>query len=288
MKSLLIFGSGGGLGQTFLLESPRAWDPLGLNHAQADVTNLKSVTAAIEKFEPSIVINSSGYTAVDKAEVDRDSAWAVNVTGVKNLVEACSRTQIPFVTFSTDYIFSGDGQKPLQETAQARPGSVYGQSKLEGESEALKYAKSLVIRTSWLYSESGKSFPKTILSRAIKGESLKVVNDQTSSPTFAVDLVHAVLQLLNQNYFGLVHYSSAGETNWHEFASAAIQEYNSLAKTNFAKPSAIRTADLNLAAPRPSYSTLNCQKALSLGVKQRHWKEALKDFVQRLYSKGSL
>ncbi|HEX4922768.1 MAG TPA: dTDP-4-dehydrorhamnose reductase [Bdellovibrionales bacterium] len=285
MKTVLVFGSGGGLGQTFMRLRGPGYHLMGLNHAEADVTDPFVISRVLEQIRPQIVINASGYTAVDKAESEPDAAYSVNVTAVAHLAKACAKRDIQLVTYSTDYVFSGeDPGRPLTERDRPGPRSVYGRTKLEGEQRALEHENALVIRTSWLYSETGKSFPKTILTKAIAGEPLRVVDDQVSSPTFAADLVFATLSFLEAGASGLYHYSCAGEASWHELACDAIDAYNEVMKAELPHPTAIKTSDLKLAAPRPAYSVLDCEKARALLVPQRHWKEALKDFVVRLYS----
>lgn len=285
MKTVVVFGAGGGLGQTFMRLRGPAYHMIGLRHEEADVTDPLVISRVLEQIRPHIVINASGYTAVDKAESEPERAHEVNATAVGHLAKMCARHEMQFVTFSTDYVFAGNGpQRPLQEGDDPSPASVYGRTKLEGERQALKHERSLVLRTSWLYSETGKSFPKTILTRALASQPLRIVDDQVSSPTFARDLVFATLSLLEQNSTGLYHYSCAGEASWHELASETIKVYNELMKTELPPPEAIKTFELTLTAPRPAYSVLNCAKALARNVPQRSWKEALQDFVVRLYS----
>ncbi|MEQ1876174.1 MAG: dTDP-4-dehydrorhamnose reductase [Bdellovibrionia bacterium] len=282
----LIFGAGGGLGQAFMKNLGS--DAIGFTHAECDVTDANAVSAAFERIKPRVVINASGYTAVDKAEIERDRAIAVNATGVDILARECVPWNIPFVTFSTDYVFSGEGSTPLTETDPIDPRSVYGQSKAAGETLALQNPTALVIRTSWLYSENGKSFPRSILTKTLASEIVKVVDDQQSSPTFSPDLVEATLTLLDRGAKGLFHFSSSGVTNWNAFAAEAIRIMGTLTGQTFPEPAVIKTSDLKLAAPRPAYSALSCEKARQEGVRQRSWQAALADFAERLKASGTL
>lgn len=282
----LILGAGGGLGRTF--KNKLGSQAVALQRAECDVTDRTSIARALKEFKPKYLINTSGYTAVDRAEADRDNAFLVNATAIEHMAKECESMGVSLITFSTDYVFAGDGSSALSETDSANPKSVYGLSKLEGEKRALRYERSLVIRTSWLYSETGKSFPRTILSKAIKGEALKIVDDQVSSPTFSIDLVQATLAMASKGLTGLYHYSCEGQTNWNSFAAEAIRRYGELSGREFPMPLAIPTSSLNLAAPRPGFSVLSNEKALGKGISRRSWQKALSDFVERISKEGTL
>ena len=282
----LVLGSAGGLGQSFL--ERLGPDAVGLTRAQCDVTNRETIRENLLRYRPEVLFNASGYTAVDRAEADREMAFKVNATAVGTLAAECDQLGIRFVTFSTDYVFAGDGKQPLTESDPTEPRSIYGESKLEGERAALNSRSALVIRTSWLFSLNGKSFPRTILTKAEAGETLRIVTDQTSAPTYSPDLVEGTLALLSRNQAGLFHYSSAGETNWNAFAAEAIRLYALKIGVGLQMPAAIKTSDLNLAAARPAYSKLACDKALKAGIVQRPWQAAVADFVARFGVAGTL
>lgn len=279
---ILLFGSDGGLGRTFqdhrsLFEPSIDWS--FLNRTTADVTNPDQIQAKLEAFRPDVVINASGYTAVDKAESEREAAFHVNTEAVGHLTHLCAEKKIIFVTYSTDYVFDGTGDLPLKELDTPNPQSAYGKTKLAGEKLALDYPNSIVIRTSWLYSEKGKSFPKSILQKALKGEALKIVDDQWSSPTWALDLALATMKLIDLQQKGLFHYSSQGATNWWEVACHTIETYNRLKGTQIALPEAIKTKDLPLAAPRPTYSLLNCDRIRKRGIMTWPWRLRLERYL---------
>jgi len=286
---ILVLGAGGGLGRAFQAHGQKFaenGDWVFSDHKDLDVTNSTAVGFKIDFVKPNIVINASGYTGVDKAEDEKELAFKVNRDAVGDVAAQCAKRSIPFITYSTDYVFAGDNSLPLKERDEAHPINVYGESKLAGEKKALEHRTSLVIRTSWLYSEQGKSFPKTILERAIRGEELKIVDDQFSSPTWSLELIKATFGLLETEEQGLFHFSSSSHTNWHEYACQTIEFYNEIKKTNLKMPTAIKTSDFIAKARRPAYSILNCDRIRKRGIICRPWRETLKEYVDLLIRLG--
>jgi len=281
----LVLGAAGGLGRSFQSYGHRFNQKIDwtfLDRAQLDVTNAFSIATKIEFYKPDVVINCSGYTAVDKAEGERQAAFRLNSDAVGFIAEECKKKSIRFVTYSSDYVFEGKGDLPLKEKDPTNPISVYGESKLSGEKNALAYPSSIVIRTSWLYSEFGKSFPRTILEKAVQGQPLKVVNDQISSPTWSYDLVELTMNLLEMNEVGLFHFSCSGVASWWDLANKSVEIYNRIKKTELPPPEAIKTSDLNQAAKRPAYSVLNCDRIRKRAMRPRHWEVALEKFLPTL------
>jgi dTDP-4-dehydrorhamnose reductase len=286
---ILILGAGGGLGRAFQAYGQKFLsnvDWVFSDRKDLDITNLSAAGYKLDFAKPNVVINATGYTAVDKAEEEKEMAFKVNSEAVGHLAHQCSRRGIQFITFSTDYVFEGASSLPHKERDEAHPVNVYGESKLAGERKALEFEQTTVIRTSWLYSEHGKSFPKMILEKAIKGEPLKIVNDQFSSPTWSFEVVSATLKLLDSGERGLFHFSCSGHTHWHEFACQTIEFYNELKKTELPLPEAIATADYPTKAKRPRFSVLNCDRIRKRGIICLPWREALRDYVDVLVRLG--
>ena len=173
------------------------------------------------------MVNCAAYTAVDRAEVDAANAFAVNASAVENIVNAAGNVHgMKLIHISTDFVFDGKRRSPYTENARPHPQSVYGKTKQKGEEYALSYPHSMIIRTSWLYSEFGGNFVKTILRLAVEKNEIKVVSDQTGTPTWAADLASAIMDVLaltmnnDRQYIpGIYHYSNEGQCTWFEFAS---------------------------------------------------------------------
>ncbi len=282
LKRVLILGINGGLGQTFQTLLKGLYDVEGHDRNSCDVTLSIKIERVIKDFQPDVVINCAAYTAVDKAEQESPLAMATNFESVETLARLSDIHNFELVHFSTDYIFDGKTSKPYTENEAAHPLNIYGLSKLKGEQIALKNPRALVLRTSWLYSEYGKSFPEKILTKAIAGENLKVVSDQFSTPTYAYDLANATLDLISKNKSGLFNYSCEGVTNWHEFASETIRLFNKIKVKNYPLPTEIKTQDLKLPAARPLYSALDITKARQAGVIIRPWQKALEHYLNNL------
>lgn len=249
-----------------------------------DITNLKLVRRNIIENKVSCIINCAGYTAVDRAEGEPALAKAVNVDAVRNLALVSNEFDIQLVHISTDYIFDGKKSKPYKETDNPNPLSVYGRTKLEGEQEILKHAsKSLILRTSWLYSSYGNNFVKTIMRHAIEKGALRVVYDQIGTPTYAYDLAKTILDILllpdiGNSRRGIYHYSNEGIASWYDFAKAIV----GIAGIN-AKIEPIETIDYPTAAKRPHYSVLNKAKIKQhFDIEINHWHDSLKKCMEKL------
>jgi len=286
---ILVFGAQGGLGRTFQNYKPKLEQKLDwtfCGREEIDVTKEVSVRFKIESVKPNVVINCSGYTHVDQAETDRETCFNVNTKAVVDMAEICAQNNILFVTFSTDYVFDGKANLPIKELDPTNPQTVYGKTKLEGEKQALQFPTSLVIRTSWLYSELGKSFPKTILEKTIRGEDLRIVGDQFSSPTWAQDLVRATIKLIELDQRGLIHFSNSGTASWFDLAAQTVEIYSQKKKISLKMPEKITSAEYPRPAPRPAYSVLNCDRVKKRGIMARQWQMALEDFIQHLIKTG--
>jgi dTDP-4-dehydrorhamnose reductase len=275
---ILVLGHKGMLGTELMARLGIAHEVTGKDMGDFDITSPESCRQVICETNPEVVINAAAYTNVDGAEKDGDTCFAVNAEGVKNVALACRQEQLRIVHFSTDYIFDGTGRTPYREDDAPSPCGIYAQSKAAGE----KYLKEssenyLLIRTAWLYGRSGKNFVKTILEKASNADTLRVVDDQTGSPTYSRDLAGAVRILLEQGHRGVFHVTNRGSCTWYAFTKK-ILAYAGLAHVAV-EP--IPTKDLRLPAPRPAYSALGTSKFTeATGKVLRFWQLALQDFIE--------
>jgi len=251
---VLITGAGGQVGTELIdVFSLGGHEVEGFSHASLDITSRDAVRAAVVDFHPDAIVHSAAWTAVDACESDPERAFAVNAMGTRYLVEAARLVDAPVHYISTDYVFDGLKDSPYVEWDQPNPQSVYGLSKLAGESELDD--GSTVIRTSWVCGFHGPNMVKTILRLAAEYETLSFVDDQFGHPTFADDLAAMIAKLVTERRSGLFHVTNAGAVSWFEFA----QEVLLAAGQDPARVYPIATADLLPArpAPRPANSVLD-------------------------------
>lgn len=277
---VLVTGANGQLGRTFQVIASQypEHDFFFANSSQLDITNSNSIDKAFNDINPEITINCAAYTAVDLAEDEPSAAFAVNAEAVRNLVDACKKYNAAIIHISTDYVFDGTGKIPYVETDPVNPLGIYGKSKRKGEEAILQSdISALIIRTSWVYSEFGNNFVKTMLRLGKERHELNVVSDQIGSPTYTYDLAHAVMRAINQqgkwlNSQLLYHFSNDGVCSWYDFALTIFEYSNIKCKVN-----PIRTEDYPTIASRPQYSVLNSTKIehdFELNI--NHWKDSLK------------
>ena len=261
---ILVFGGNGQLGQELSRKAVEHGAALtALPRSEADITNADQVNAAIQRHKPDLVVNAAAYTAVDQAEDDYDIALRANADGPAILAAACQSADIPLIHISTDYVFDGKKTGAYCETDAIAPIGAYGRSKAAGEIAVRDgMPKHLIIRTSWIYSEFGKNFLKTILRLTRERDELRVVADQHGSPTSTAALASAILsiapQLQNENArWGTYHFSGTGVTSWHGFAEwiVAVQARHTNRKP---KVLPITTQDYPTKAARPANSALDC------------------------------
>jgi dTDP-4-dehydrorhamnose reductase len=253
---------------------------------ELDITDRKEVKSIISEIKPAYLINCAAYTAVDRAEEDADNAYAVNATAVENIVKAASNVPwMKLIHISTDFVFDGKSRSPYKEDSSPAPQSVYGKSKQRGEEFALSYPRSIIIRTSWLYSEYGGNFVKTVLRLAGERDEIKVVNDQTGTPTWASDLASALLGIVDQTvkdgnkyHAGIYHYSNEGQCTWYEFAGE-IKRLKGLGI--IINP--VSTAEFPLPAKRPGYSVLCLDKIKNTyNIEIPSWQNSLENCLTRI------
>jgi len=279
---VLVTGASGQLGQSlqFIAENyPNItfhfYDSAALNIT--DLQNCKTVFSAIK---PDFCINAAAYTAVDKAEGERKKAHLINVTGPENLAIICKEFDAILIHISTDFVFDGNASKAYTEQDTPNPTGVYGQTKLDGEKVIQKiWEKHIIIRTSWVYSQFGNNFMKTMLRLGSERDSLSVVNDQIGTPTNAVDLAEVLVKIIlftnkqpiTDNY-GIYNFSNEGQCSWYDFAKK-IFEINKIE----IDLQAIPTSSYPTPAKRPSYSVLDKSKIKEVfGVEISNWERGLK------------
>jgi len=257
---VLVSGAGGQLGQA-LQSIARNYPNIGFQFfgsADLDITSKAAVDETFQNIKPDFCINAAAYTAVDKAESESEKAQAINADGVRNLAQACKESGATLLHISTDFVFDGTQKTPYTETDSTSPQGVYAQTKLDGE-RALEqtYDKYFIIRTSWVYSNFGNNFMKTMLRLAAERDSLGVVNDQIGSPTHAIDLAKAILAIIESGSksYGIYHFSNEGSTSWYDFAKEIFRINNVSIDL---KP--IATAAYPTPAKRPKYSVMDKTK----------------------------
>lgn len=263
----------------------------GLSSALLDITDREVVLRRIDEAGPDVIVNCGAYTKVDLAEKERERAYAVNRDGAGNLAEAANNSGSAFIHISTDFVFDGNKSTPYVETDMTNPLSVYGGSKYEGEEEIIKrLTNHVIIRTSWLYGASGNNFVKTILKYAAERDKLRVVYDQTGTPTWTEDLADAIVNIIRalgsgRKDYGVYHYSNEGVASWYDFADLIIEEAGRAGadlKCRTIEP--ILTAEYPTPAKRPAYSVLDKGKIKkTFGVSIPCWRRSLRKMLDELY-----
>lgn len=284
---ILIVGKNGQLAWELGRSIPAGWQVSLLAQSELDIRSLDQVRDQMARHTPDVVINCAAYTAVDKAEVDSTTAYAINEGGVRNLAVCCAQQGVRLLHVSTDFIFDGKNFEPYSPDAIARPLSVYGASKFAGEQlvKQLLPNSSVVVRTSWVYSSNGNNFVKTILRLAKEKPQIGVVADQIGSPTWAKGLADWLWAIAAKpEVAGVFHWSDAGVASWYDFA-VAIQELGYekglLDKTIPINP--IPTEAYPVPACRPKYSVLNKSTAEeAAGIKTAHWRSQLAKMMDEL------
>lgn len=276
---ILVTGSNGQLGKCFqelVFHKYTDLDVVFLNASELDITNQSQVENTFKSKNFDYCINCSAYTAVDKAETEKEKAFAVNAEGVKFLSQACDKYQTTFIHISTDFVFDGTKSTPYKETDTPNPINIYGLSKLTGENHIQEILERyFIIRTSWLYSEYGHNFVKTMLRLSKDKKQISVVGDQIGAPTYAKDLANMILDIIKnrQTAYGVYHYSNQGVASWYDFAKA-IFDINNIEITLHK----IKTEEFPTAAKRPSFSVLDTTKVQEqFKLKIPSWRDSLNE-----------
>ena len=280
---VLVTGANGQVGQSLQFIAPNYPDIqfVFCDSKVLDITNLNNINQVFEQYKPNYCINTAAYTAVDKAESEPEEAHLINVVGAKNLAEVCKEFETVLLHISTDFVFDGTKKTPYTEDDIPNPTGVYGQTKLDGERAIQKiWHKHFIIRTSWVYSQFGNNFMKTMLRLASERDKLSVVNDQIGTPTNAVELAEVLIKIILKTRnsqpvtrnFGIYNFSNEGQCSWYDFAEK-IFECNQI-NINL-EP--IPTTSFPTPAKRPAYSVLDKSKIKNtFGVEVKFWETSLK------------
>lgn len=291
----LILGASGQVGR----ELTRSLQPLGhgvaLSRRQCDLSEAGAVAAAVAQYQPDIVINAAAYTAVDRAEEEPSLALRSNAEAVEELAVACVDRGVALIHYSTDYVYSGQGDSPFREDDEPAPLSVYGKSKLAGERAiARSGVNALILRTSWVYASHGNNFVRTMLRLGRERDALSVIDDQIGAPTWAATIADVTALMLHAwhreryspSLAGVYHLAAAGETSWHGFAQAVFEEAAALRLIDPAsvpRVAPIPSSDYPQKAPRPLNSRLDVTRLEStFGLVMPHWREALRACLREM------
>ena len=286
MKKILVTGANGQLGQCLQKISSQfeEFEFIFTDSETLDITNKEEVNDFFWQNAPDFCINAAAYTAVDLAETDIEKAFLVNADGTENLAEACAENNAQFIHVSTDYVFDGENNLAYTEEDFTNPLGVYGASKLAGDELALEVNPcSVILRTSWVYSEFGKNFVKTMLNLFATKEELSIVADQFGQPTNANDLAEAIMKIIKSEKItpGIFNFSNLGRISWFDFAEKIAELSDAKIKLN-----AIETSQYPTPAKRPKNSVLDLGKiSKTYAVPLKPWEESIEDCVQILQKK---
>ena len=283
MSNIVVFGASGQLGQCLkkVAEIQGTASIHFPSEIDADILNKEALKKIFDAYKPAWCINCAAYTAVDKAEDDVDKARAINKTGAANIAELCQQFGAMMIHTSTDFIFKGDKPIPLVEDDVAEPINIYGLTKLEGElAVSASLEKYYTLRTSWLYSEYGNNFVKTMLKLGAERDELRIIADQVGTPTYAMDLADCILQIISsgKDAYGTYHYSNEGVASWYDFAKAIFDISGTKVK---ALP--IRTSEYPTRAVRPAYSVMDKSKIKqTFNIEVPYWRDSLITCISKL------
>ena len=285
MRKILVTGSNGQLGSELreLANNYPDYNWVFTDRKQLDLNNIPALNGQLVLLQPDIIFNCAAYTAVDKAEEEQDLANTINHLAIGAIAQFAFENKVRLIHISTDYVFDGSKNSPLTETETTNPINVYGASKLAGEQIAVKNnPDTVIIRTSWVYSEFGNNFAKTMVRLMRERDQISVVNDQIGSPTYAADLAEVLIEIIKAPEWkpGIYNYSNEGEVSWFDFAKA-IQELgnfncqvNGIPSTGYPTP-----------AKRPAFSLLNKSKIKeTFGISIPHYKDSLLKCLTKLSS----
>jgi dTDP-4-dehydrorhamnose reductase len=275
---ILVFGKDGQVARALRDECPAGVEITTLGRNDADLTHAGVAQTAIAERRPDVIVNAAAYTAVDKAETDKAAAQRLNASAPAEMAQAAKEISAPFIHISTDYVFDGNLEGRLSENAAVGPVNVYGETKLAGESQVLNVnPDAIVLRTSWVFSEYGSNFVKTMVRLAGERDALSIVSDQIGGPTGAHDIARAILMIAGKKHrgapgAGVYHFQGAPAVSWAAFAEKIFEIAGAAVKVSH-----ITTADYPAPAKRPLNTVLDCAKIeRDFGVGQPDWRASLR------------
>ncbi|WP_129690852.1 dTDP-4-dehydrorhamnose reductase [Gottfriedia acidiceleris] len=277
---VLVTGYGGQLGYDVV----RACEQHGLvvkgiGRKELDITERESVSSIIDSYKPDVIVHCAAYTAVDKAEDDKENCWNVNVEGTRYLVEAAKKHHSKFLYISTDYVFNGNGESPFNEDDQPDPIGYYGLTKYEGERVVQSLIENyFIVRISWVFGVNGNNFIKTMLRLSETRNELNIVEDQIGSPTYTIDLAILIVDLIKSDKYGIYHATNEGFTSWADFAKEIFKQTDSKTLVK-----SIASEDYPTRVARPKNSRLSKQKLVENGFQSLpSWQDALARYLVQL------
>ena len=286
--TIVITGANGQLGRALLASAPESQTVIALDRNTLDLALTDRIAPQLIALNPTMIINSAAYTAVDKAESEPDLAWRINATAVTEMARAARQTGARLIQISTDFVFDGSACRPIAPDSEPHPINVYGASKLGGEQAVT--ANDLIVRTAWVHAATGSNFVNTMLRLMGERDVLRVVADQQGSPTWATHLAQAVWDLSRAGSTGIHHVTGAGGTSWFAFAEAIRDE---AIKCGLLSPACavvepIGSADYPTPARRPAYSILDCASSIAaIGRPLPGWRDGLSAMLGELAAQAS-
>ena len=286
IHTILVTGANGQLGWELgqLAANYPAFKFVFIDRSQLDLSYPESFEKIIQNITPDCIINTAAYTAVDKSETEKEFAFTVNATAVQELARISKELAIPFITYSTDYVFDGEATQPYPISTKVDPINYYGSTKAAGEKMAMEVNENtIIIRTSWVFSSHGNNFVKTMMRLMKERPNLNIVADQKGRPTYAKDLAIITMKMIQainagKTIKGVYHFANMGETTWYDFADKikAIAGLDCVLNP-------VETKDFPTPAKRPSYSVLDTSKIeQDLAIDIRHWEDALTDCIDHI------
>lgn len=286
---VLVTGASGQLGTDVVAQLKHSGhEVIASDRDTLDITDAAACQSFLQQSKPETVIHCAAYTAVDRAETEVETAYAVNAAGTRNMVVASERIGAKFCYISTDYVFDGHSDSAYHEYDNTNPQSIYGKSKRAGEQLVQTLSsRYFIVRTSWVFGLNGPNFVKTMLRLGQERDEIKVVHDQKGSPTYTPDLAEFLLELIQTEQYGIYHASNSGICTWYEFALEIFAEAAEILNCPLkAKVIPCTTEEFPLPAPRPANSVMEHLSIRNSGFKDlRSWQEGLQDFLQQYLKK---